>query len=233
MRYARFMHVRLKSALRTFFFHLCLDVKVVGRREAGTHIYFLRMFDRIAVVEGDIVECGVGKMRSFKILASLVLAEGSKRRLWGFDSFEGFPETRAEDVSPRDMQKGQWKYLDGERDVQMGLFIYGFKWLWITEHIRIVKGFFSDSLPGNKVGTIALLHLDVDLHDSYTDCLTHLFPKVAKGGVVMFDEYAGRPEEGDAVKFPGAKLAIDAFFKDTPYRPQKDSASGKYFLVKA
>jgi len=226
------MGSRLKIAFKKFFYHLRLDVKVIGKREAGTHIYFLRMFERIAHVEGDIVECGVGKMRSFKILASLLLSEGTQRRLWGFDSFEGFPETRAEDESPKDMRKGQWKYLDGEEQVKLILFICGFKRAWIDEHVHIVKGFFSDSLPGNQVGTIALLHLDVDLYDSYTDCLTHLFPKVAKGGVVLFDEYAGRPDEGDAVKFPGAKLAIDAYFKDTPYRPQRDSASGKYFLVK-
>lgn len=227
------MYVSSRSAFRKFFFHLGLDVRAVARREAGTNIYFQRMFDRITNVEGDVVECGVGKMRSFRMLAALTHAEGRERDLWGFDSFEGFPETRTEDESVKDMRKGQWKYLDGERDVRMGLFVMGFKLPWIDEHVKVVKGFFSDTMPKNEVEQIALLHLDVDLYDSYTDCLTHLFPKVSKGGVVMFDEYASRPDEGDAVKFPGAKLAIDAFFKDTPYRPQRDSASGKYFLVKA
>lgn len=226
------MSAHAKSLLRRFFFHLRLDVKAVGPREAGTHIYFERMFDRVRNVGGDVVECGVGKMRSFRMLAALTHAEG-RRHIWGFDSFEGFPETRAEDESVKDMRKGQWKYLDGERDVKMGLFVMGFKWPWINDCVHIVKGFFSDTMPGNDVRKIALLHLDVDLYDSYTDCLTHLFPKVSKGGVVMFDEYASRPDEGDAVKFPGAKLAIDAFFKDTPYRPERDSASGKYFLVKS
>lgn len=65
----------------------------------------------------------------------------------------------------------------------------------------------------------------MDLYQSYKTCLEHLFPKVVSGGIVLFDEY-------DTPNWPGAKKAIDEYFKGTSYRPQKDAESGKYFLIK-
>lgn len=74
------------------------------------------------------------------------------------------------------------------------------------------------------------MHLDVNLCRSYRTCLTELFPEVAKGGVVLFDEYMNADE---AEKCPGAKKAIDEYFSRTPHRPVRDPAYGKYYLVKS
>ncbi len=191
------------------------------------HLYMQRMFDKIAGIEGDIVECGIGKMGTFQILASLLQEENSARKLWGFDSFEGFPEPSAEDSSPRNPQKGEWKYIEAE-DVAKFLIILGFGAQWIDSHVKIVKGFFRDTLPNNNVPKIALLHLDADLYDSYKTCLQYLFPRVVRGGVVLFDEYLNA-----SLKFPGAKKAIDEYFSGTEYELSRDKLSGKYFLVKS
>ncbi len=201
-----------------------LKVSYVGRR----HIYMTRMFDKITGIEGDIVECGVGKMHTFQILASLLQEEGSSRKLWGFDSFGGFPEPSVEDTSPRNPQKGEWKYIEAE-DVEKFLLILGFGRQWISSHIKIIKGFFQDTLPISGVSKIAFLHLDVDLYNSYKTCLQYLFPKVVQGGVILFDEYSNKTEN---FKFPGAKKAIDEYFNGTKYKLSRDRLSGKYFMVK-
>lgn len=197
----------------------------IGRQ----YFYMQRMFDKIAGIEGDIVECGVGKMSTFRALALFLRQENSSRKLWGLDSFEGFPEPSVEDASPRNPQKGELNDINAE-DVANVLFVLGFKKQWIESHIKIVKGFFQDTLPGNEISDIAFLHLDVDLYNSYKICLQYLFPKVVQGGVVLFDEYMN---DNENLKFPGAKKAIDEYFKNTKYRPMRDKLTGKYFLIKS
>jgi len=56
------------------------------------------------------------------------------------------------------------------------------------------------------------IHLDVDIHSSYIECLTELYPKLVPGGVVVFDDY-GSP------KWPGAKKAVDELFSDKEESP--------------
>ena len=197
-----------------------LDAKVLPKVR-----YFDRMYDKIRNVEGDIVECGIGYSRTFQILCLLADEEGKRRGVWGFDSFEGFPEPTAEDKSSRNPKKGEWKVMTLEQVYKI-LHIIRIPHEYIEKHIHLVKGYFEDTVPKSAVAKIALLHLDVDLYASYKVCLEHLFPKVAKGGIVLFDEY------GSTASFPGARKAIDEYFKSMPYTISKDEASGKYFVVK-
>ncbi len=214
----------LKTYLKDFLKRRGYALKRLDSRPA----YLERMYERIEKVKGDVVECGVGKIGTFKILASLVEKEGAHRTLWGFDSFEGFPEPSPEDASLRNPKKGEWKSLEAE-DVPKFLAISHIDESFIAQRVKVVKGFFQDSLPKNTIGPIALLHLDVDLYDSYKTCLHYLFPKVSQGGVVLFDEYMNLNEQE---RFPGAKKAIDEYFESSGYKLQRDKLSGKYFLVK-
>ena len=85
-------------------------------RYAARFLYFKRCFDMISKLEGDIVECGVCLGRSLMMFAFLIkdCCEG-ERHLYGYDSFEGFPEPSFydRDASPeqrrRNVQKGHNK----------------------------------------------------------------------------------------------------------------------------
>lgn len=208
-----------KKILKNFFYSLGFKVSRLDKK----YLYMRKMFRRIAKLDGDIVECGVGKMHTFRMLAELLAEENSTRILWGFDSFEGFPQPSLEDASQRNAQKGELKFINSE-DVTKFLLILGFSMPFIDSHIKIVKGFFQDTLPNNIVSKIAFLHLDVDLYDSYKTCLKHLFPKVVKGGVVLFDEY-------NDPKWPGATKAINEYLNDK-YKILKDNLTGKYYIIK-
>jgi hypothetical protein len=96
---------------------------------------------------------------------------------------------------------------------------------WIASHVKLVKGFFEDTLGLYDGSPITILHIDADLYDSYKIVLEKLFPFVVRGGIVLFDEYA-------EVKWPGATQAVDEFLKGKPYKLKKDEESGKYFFVK-
>ncbi|HEY4475179.1 MAG TPA: TylF/MycF/NovP-related O-methyltransferase [Candidatus Paceibacterota bacterium] len=184
---------------------------------ANRLFYFQRMFEKIHSVPGEIVECGVGKAKSFQMLAMLMSYNRRTENLWGFDSFEGYPDPTAEDKSSRNRQRGEWNFL-GDRLVRDVLKQAGIE-EELLKRVRLIKGFVEDTLPKitDRLGPIALLHLDINLYAGYKTCLEKLFPKVAKGGVVLFDEYMNR---NDAEVCPGAKnqerLAIwQVFFGKT------------------
>jgi len=194
--------------------------------EAARFHYFSGMFEKIGNLEGDIVECGVGWGRSLLYLSLLSRLESKGRNIWGFDSFEGFPEPANEDVSPRDPKKGEWK--TDIASVYQQLKESGLDKLFIDTQITLIKGFFEDSLSKYTGNKIALLHADADLYKSYKTIYDALFERVVPNGIIMFDEYMNTFEYE---KWPGAKKAIDeTFLKNCELK--RDTSSGKYYAVK-
>lgn len=191
-------------------------------------LYQKRLMDIIRNLDGDIVECGVGVGQTLLYWAILAYDEGHNRRIWGFDSFEGFPEPGAEDASPRNPKKGEWA-VGSIRSIQDLLLQSGLAAEWVRSHVTLIKGFFEESLPKYTGSKIVLLHIDADLYRSYKAALEILYPKVVRQGVVAFDEYMGTWEH---YYFPGAKKAIDEFFSGLDVEILRDPAFGKYYIVK-
>jgi hypothetical protein len=193
---------------------------------ASRLLYFDRMLRSVSHIPGDVVECGVGWGRSLMSLTMLVRLEEKGRRIWGFDSFQGFPDPSLKDQTFRNVQKGEWK-TDMLSVLKM-LQSSGLDTEFLNSRLTLVEGFFQDSLERYTGDSIALLHIDVDLYQSYLDVLERLYSKVTAGGVVLFDEYANTLEY---LKFPGAKKAIDEFFTGRE-KILRDAASGKYYALK-
>ena len=194
----------------------------------GKFLYCRRLFDLVRNLEGDVVECGVGAGVTFLFWASLCCYEGARRRVWGFDSFEGFPAPTIEDASPRNLQKGELAVSTPHTITEL-LVSSGFSEEWVRSYVTLVKGFFEESLPKYTGKQIALLHLDADLYESYKTSLEELYAKVQKGGVIAFDEYMGTFEH---IHFPGARRAIDEFFADRDVEILRDQSFGKYYMIK-
>ncbi len=198
--------------------------------------YFVRLYDRIRDLEGDVIECGLGEGKTFAMLAYLVGSEGRgrPRTLWGFDSFEGLPEPTEWDASPRNPKKGEWTIT--EESIAAHLKSAGIDECFPDCVPRIVKGFLGTSLRRFDGGQVAFLHLDVDLYEGYRDGLELLYSRVVPGGVVAFDEYREfhpeLPAYGDQEKWPGCTKAVDDFFRGRPERIQFDPQVNKYFVVK-
>lgn len=95
--------------------------------------------------------------------------------------------------------------------------------------VTLIKGWFSDTLPKYD-GSIALLHLDADLYDSTKCALDNLYPKVATGGVIAFDNYH------EAHVWPGEKKAVDEYLsvhsEETKIRMYKDHIFNRFYAIK-
>lgn len=188
--------------------------------------YLTHKYEMIKNLEGNIVECGVGLGSSFLVFLYLNKHYGRKGILWGFDSFEGFPEPTKYDESPRTPKKGEHsgtsiKLIENLTRACLDDNIF------INNNVKLVKGFFDNTLEKYDGSPIALLHVDADLYESTKYPLEALYPFVVKRGIILFDEYL------NAIKgFPGAVKAIDEFFKNKEQTILYDEFYDRYYIVK-
>jgi O-methyltransferase len=170
-------------------------------------LYTLMHFlNEALLLDGDVVECGVWRGGSAKLLREEILARGAKKKLYLFDSFEGMAA----------VDSGQDRHNVGDfRDTSL-------------EHVqRFVSGAAGDDpkgvavfrkgwIPGTFKGLskmkICFAHIDLDLYQSILDTLGFVYPRLAGGGVIVFDDYG-------FASCPGARQAVDEFFRDKPEKP--------------
>lgn len=139
-------------------------------------------------VPGDFVEVGVYQGGSLELLAQVV----KHRRILGFDTFTGMP-----DVDPiKDLHRA------GDfADTDFPSLVRAFS---VYPNVRLVQGLFPASAEGVLDQPIAFAHVDCDIYSSVRDCCRYLWPKMAIGGVMMFDDYI-------FPTCPEAKQAVDEF----------------------
>jgi len=73
------------------------------------------------------------------------------------------------------------------------------------EHFFFVKGFVEDTLPDTMPEAVSILRLDTDFYTSTYHELTHLFPRLSPGGVLIIDDYG---------HWKGSKDATDQYLKE-------------------
>jgi len=81
------------------------------------------------------------------------------------------------------------------------------------ERIHYIQGLIPDSfknLPSDA--QFAFAHIDLDIYESILNACEFLYPKMNRGGFMVFDDYG-------APSCPGARLAVDQFFSDKPEVP--------------
>ena len=191
-----------------------------GRNLLGLKEYFEHIWEKTGT-QGCIVELGFGYGSTFLILADI--AEKSGVRIFGFDSFKGFPEPSKFDASLRNPKRGEWShrsYLEANRQLEE----FGFSSSFILKDVELLEGFVEDTLKDFSPPPISLVHVDLDLGSGYDIALRTLWPFLMEKGIVCFDEYADP-------KWPGATQVIDTFCAMHNLEIQKDIC-GKFYIQK-
>ncbi len=95
------------------------------------------------------------------------------------------------------------------------------------EKVVLVKGFFEDTLDKYAVKKFSFVHLDCDLYEPYKICMEFFYPRMVKGGIILFDEY------NDPV-YTKCNLAIDEFMAGKPEKQQYIERDNqlKYYIKK-
>ena len=170
-------------------------------------------------IQGAIVECGVWKGGSMMLAAKTLLSIGDgERELFLFDTFEGMPKPGTCDVkisgSTIALEKykvskisettSNWCYASLE-EVTKNMFSVPYN----RDKMHFIKGKVEETIPLQSPQQIALLRLDTDWYESTLHELKYLFPRLAKGGILIIDDYGA---------WLGARKAVDEYFQQNSYK---------------
>ena len=111
--------------------------------------------------------------------------------IYGFDSFEGLPED----------WRYQWNF-----NFSKGSFGLNGKMPRVNSNVRLVKGWFNETLPEFVKAhrePCAFIHVDCDLYSSTKTIFDNLKDKIVSGTVIAFDEFFNYPgwQEGEYKAF--------------------------------
>lgn len=195
------------------------DVEIIRKVRSYTMTSNERIFALISAVRhivrndipGDIVECGVWKGGSMMAAVLALQAMGVKdRHIHLFDTFDGMSEPSEQDLSlkgeaagdllrqsPKDEKANIWAYSPLEK-VRANVLSLGYD----ESRIHFVKGRVEDTIPLMAPESISLLRLDTDWYESTRHELTHLYPRLSAGGILIVDDYG---------HWQGARKATDEY----------------------
>ncbi|NQT90210.1 MAG: class I SAM-dependent methyltransferase, partial [Candidatus Omnitrophica bacterium] len=151
---------------------------------------------------GEIIKFGTYKGGSAAAVAWFLSAAGVQRAFHLCDTFKGLPSSRSWEHHNRG-DFSDLVYKDVVRFLGSLLPGYPFKY-----H----RGLFSETLPALAEKKFCFAHVDADLYDSVLQACKFLYTRMAKGGVIIFDDYGH-------INTAGAKKAVDEFFSDKPECP--------------
>jgi hypothetical protein len=140
-----------------------------------------------AGVPGDFMETGVWRGGAVMMMRAVLKAYGnSDRRVFAADSYAGLPAP-TEGVAPdAGAEFHKWTDFAVSLDEVKGNFArYGL----LDDHVVFLEGLFKDTLPTAPVTQLAVLRLDGDMYESTRDGIVNLYPKLARGGTLIADDY--------------------------------------------
>lgn len=163
-------------------------------------------------VPGDFVETGTYQGGSCIVLGKALerhapgwsnsTSQGSTRRLWAADSFQGLPAPVEQDTGGRGKTGAQGLYSTTLDTFKANLHKFKLDGHLQAGRLQILQGWFNETLPAAPVERIAFLRLDGDLYVSTRDALEALYDRVSPGGLIYIDDYGA---------FTGCQRAVDEF----------------------
>jgi hypothetical protein len=186
------------------------------KRFLAHHELFLRTID----VPGDIAELGVfrglGLMTWANFLETHCIGDRTKT-VFGFDNWTGFTEIRPEDGenAPQTCKEvGGFSPANYFEELESAIDLFDKdRFVPWKPRIKLVRGdiektaaIFTEENPGVR---FSIIDFDCDLYRPTKAALEAFWPKLSKGGILLFDEYSIHD-------WPGETQAVDEFFQDKP-----------------
>lgn len=190
--------------------------KYVRRQNLTRFIALYEIFKQVVDVKGSIVECGVfrgfGTMTWAK-LSAILEPVNLTRRIYGFDSFAGFPEiSEIDNVGVASSVRVGDLYADSQDELtRLAEINDSTRFLGHVPKVNLIKGDATKTIPAfveaNPHILVSLLYLDFDLYEPTMAALEHFVPRMPKGAIIAFDEL-------DNPLWPGETAAMLEYFRD-------------------
>jgi len=167
-------------------------------------------------VEGALAELGVYRGYSARLIHHYM----PEREFYLFDTFTGFDER---DVKAEQARTGRQETTAAfsQPGVERALRNIAPQ----NANVKVFPGYFPESAPPRlREQRFAFVHLDADLYEPMLAGLTFFYERVAPGGFILAHDYNS---------WPGARKAVQEFFRDKPEIPiPMPDKSGSALIVK-
>ena len=183
--------------------------KYVRRQSLKRFLALYEIFKQAMPIKGSIVECGVFKgfgVMSWAKLSAMLEPENFTRRVYGFDTFEGFASISEHDRNAVANPEPRALLANSLEELQQILVEYDKdRFLGHMPKVQLIAGDAVETIPRfvqeNPHLVVSLLFLDFDLFEPTKMALETFVPRMPKGAIIAFDEL-------DNPMWPGETMAL-------------------------
>lgn len=205
--------------------HILLQWPVYVRRlNLSRFLALYELFKQTIELPGDIVDLGVYRGCSFFTWSKLLETFNTtdrRKKVFGFDHFKGLIDFHEKDgaTSASDSKAvGGFNAAPVKEEVERLVKLHNYDNLISgVERCHLIEGNIMETIPQflekNPGLRICLAHFDMDLYEPTKFALEQLYPLVITGGLVVFDEYALIPWQGES-------LAAEEYFDSIGEKPK-------------
>lgn len=183
--------------------------KYVRRQHLKRFLALYEIFKLVLPVKGSVVECGV--FRGFSLMAwaklsAILEPENLTRRIYGMDSFSGFPAIGVRDQNLTTDNRSGDLLADSHDELTRLIQEYDAdRFLGHLRKVELIRGDMVDTIPkfirDHPHVLVSLLFIDCDLYEPTRVALETFLPRMPKGAVLAFDDL-------DNPAWPGETLAL-------------------------
>jgi hypothetical protein len=197
--------------------------KYVRRQNLTRFLALYEIFKRVIDVKGSIVECGVNHgfgIMTWAKLSAILEPVNLTRRIYGFDTFAGFPSISEKDRSAASMHVKEGDLFANSHDeiLELSRLHDSTRFIGHVPKVELVRGDAVRTIPQFVAShphlVVSLLYLDFDLYEPTKAALEHFLPRMPRGAVVAFDEL-------DNPLWPGETVAMLEFQERFRFRLQR------------
>lgn len=183
--------------------------KYVRRVQLKRFLTLYEIFKMALPVKGSVIECGVFRgfsLMSWAKLSAILEPENLTRRIYGFDTFEGFKSVDDKDQSRFQTNvKGELASDSYDELLELIRVFDRDRFLGHLGKVELIRGDMVRTIPEfvktHQHLVVSLLFLDCDLFDATKVALESFVPRMPKGAVLVFDEL-------DNPIWPGETMAL-------------------------
>lgn len=183
--------------------------RYVRRQQLKRFLALYEIFKLVLPVKGSIVECGVFRgfgLMSWAKLSTILEPENLIRRIYGFDSFSGFPSVSGEDANATAKHQRGGLRAESFEELDRLIELYDRdRFLGHIEKVRLIRGDVVETAPRfvqeNPHLIVSLLFLDLDLYEGTKAALEAFLPRMPRGAVLAFDELDNPQWPGETTAF--------------------------------
>ncbi|MCB0319258.1 MAG: class I SAM-dependent methyltransferase [Bdellovibrionales bacterium] len=182
--------------------------KYIRRQRVTRYLALYELFKLALPIKGSIVECGVNEgfgLMSWANFSAVLEPNNLTRRIYGFDTFDGFVAVSNKDSAKSyDPKEGDLR-ADSYQELKEIVEIYDDnRFLGHVDKVHLIKGDICQTalkfIEEKPHTVVSLLFMDLDIYEPTRLALETFVPRMPKGAVLAFDEL-------DNPIWPGETLA--------------------------